>query len=183
MSKSAFRTIYCDGYITKYESNKNDLRVEGVIHEGIQNNTIYYFAASPPDYRATYTGSGLPFANAQQAFDNTPNKGNLKLLDGTFQIDLMFPNAYYTSLGTVCVPPTLYISYTNNMGKERNVSIKLSEGIPYRSLTYHMKRKDAMFYGHGWSLPVRTQEQILRDSDYPSTNQMPNNFWGLRPPL
>ena len=41
------------------------------------------------------------------------------------------------------------------------------------------------------NVPVRSQEQILRDSAYPShgvSNQkvveatMPTNFWGLRPP-
>ena len=32
-------------------------------------------------------------------------------------------------------------------------------------------------------LPIRTQEQILRDSGYPKDNRVPDNFWGLKPPL
>ena len=51
-----------------------------------ENNIIYYSAANPPDYRATYTGSGLPFANQHIAFENSPNKGKSDLLDGNFEI-------------------------------------------------------------------------------------------------
>ena len=40
-----------------------------------------------------------------------------------------------------------------------------------------------MFYHCGNSLPVRTQEQVLRDSGYPEDNRMPDNFWGLKPPM
>jgi hypothetical protein len=54
-------------------------------------------------------------------------------------------------------------------------------------LSYPMQntlpRKDAMFYKYGWLMPVRTQEQILRDSAYPDENKMASNFWGLKPPL
>ena len=39
-----------------------------------------------------------------------------------------------------------------------------------------------MFYSGRTRLPTRTQEQILRDSGFPEINQMPPNYWGLRPP-
>ena len=32
-------------------------------------------------------------------------------------------------------------------------------------------------------LPIRTQEQVLRDSSYPEDNRMPSDFWGLKPPI
>ena len=40
-----------------------------------------------------------------------------------------------------------------------------------------------MFYKSLQTLPVRSQEQILRDSAYPKKNKMPKNFWGLTPPV
>jgi hypothetical protein len=187
ISDTKFFDMYCDGVIRKNEGYSFDVTVFGRIKEAVQNDTIRYVAAAPPDYRATYTGSGLPFANHQQAFDNTPNKGLVKVIDGTFEINLMYPNSYYIGLGTVIIPPTVYLNYVTNEGLSRQVKIQLSEGIPFRTLTYPAQytapRADALFYGGGWDLPVRTQEQILRDSAYPSTNTMNFNFWGMKPPM
>lgn len=186
-SKKSFENVFCAGIIMTSDSSK-DIIVQGIIRENVDNNEIYYIASAPPDYRATYTGSGLPFATQEQAFDNSPNFGKVVLTDNTFDIRLMFPNSYYVGLGTVIVPPTLYIQYVSAITKEkRNITIKLSDGIPYRMLSYPIEhtraRTDAMFYKDGWEMPVRTQEQILRDSGYPSVNKMHSNFWGLKPPL
>ena len=181
-----FTNVFCDGEIYDTGNNK-DMVVFGTLKEAAKNDAIYYFAANPPDYRATYTGSGLPFANQAQAFENTPNKGKVAIVNGTFEIQLMYPNSYYIGLGTVIVPPSLFLEYETMQGVSRTVTIKLSDGIPYRLLTYPMQntmaRKDAMFYSHGWKLPVRSQEQVLRDSAYPTVNKMHANFWGLKPPL
>lgn len=179
-----FSTVFCKGKI--YIHDSHDTYVVGSIKESVLDDVIYYVAANAPDYRATYTGSGLPFANAQQAFENTPNRGKVKLLNNTFEIKLAFPNAYYKHLGTVLVPPTVYIEYKNKDGKLRQVIVKLSDGIPYRLLTYPMQstkaRVDASFYDNQ-DLPTRSQEAILRSSAYPTTNKMHPNFWGMKPPL
>ena len=158
-----------------------EFTVNGTIQDPVDDNKIMYYAASPPDFRTTYTGSGLPFANQEQAFYNTPNKGFVRLNNGKFSIELLYPNSYMVGLGTVTIPPTLYIEYLSN-GKKEEVSIKLSEGLPYRMLTYPSigrARSSPEFYRE--DLPVRTQEQILRDSGYPSTNVTPDNYWGLKP--
>lgn len=185
MAQNRFSNVFCEGEI--YLADTKDMVVYGKIREPVLDGTVYYAAANPPDYRATYTGSGLPFANQHQAFENSPNKGKVQVVDGTFEVKIMYPNSYYMGLGTVLVPPTLYLEYKSASGQQRNVSVKLSDGIPYRMLTYPMQytmaRKDPMFYSHGWKLPVRTQEDILRDSAYPSKNKMYPNFWGLKPPL
>ena len=81
------------------------------------------------------------------------------------------------------VPPTVYVYYKNTNGVQRNIPIQVSQGIPFRTLTYQPNRKDAMFYKWGWSLPIRTQEQVLRDSGYPQCNTMDVNHWGLKPPM
>lgn len=179
-----FENAYCKGAI--YTHDNHDMFVMGKITESVKDDTIYYIAANAPDYRATYTGSGLPYANPEQAFDNTPNRGSAKLLSNTFEVKLIFPNSYYKHLGTILIPPTLYVTYKTNDGETRKVDIKLSDGIPFRMLTYPMQftraRVDASFYGNQ-ELPVRSQEAILRSSSYPDVNKMPSNFWGFKPPL
>lgn len=68
-------------------------------------------------------------------------------------------------------------------------TIQIDEGIPYRTLTHPAPpsknpRNSPMFYYCSKNkLPVRTQEQVLRDGGYPEVNKMPDNFWGLKPPL
>jgi hypothetical protein len=187
MDKSiTFENVFCKGNISQV--GEQDIIVTGTVKERVPSKKIIYTAASPPDYRASYTGSGLPFANQKQAFDNTPNSGTVELTSGSrFEIHVMFPNSYYVGLGTVIVPPTLFLEYENAEGEKRNISIKISDGIPYRLLTYPMQftraRANATFYKDGWEMPVRTQEQVLRDSAYPPINKMPANFWGLKPPM
>jgi hypothetical protein len=165
------------------KNNNRDIIIVGKINDAILENEIEYIAASPPDYRTTYTGSGLPFANYDQAFDNTPNVGKVKVNNSTFRIELMFPNSYMTGLGSVTVPPTLYIKYKLLSGETRKVGVKISEGLPYRMLTYPGTRNGALFYNNHHNLPVRSQEQILIDSGYPGRDHLPSNYWGLKPSL
>ena len=60
-------------------------------------------------------------------------------------------------------------------------TIQIDEGIPFRTLTYPSPpsknpRTSPMFYHCGKNqLPIRGQEQVLRDSGYPEVNKMPNN--------
>lgn len=183
VQSESFNEPTCNGviYVEEY-----DVVIKGRIHEQV-DGAVTYRAATPMDRRASYTGSGLPFANADQAFDDTPNQGSFKLeLHNEFQVKLIMPNSYYRALGTVLVPPTLYLQYQSH-GKERRISIKISDGVPFRMLTYPssmtMPRRDAMFYSGMTELPVRNQEEILRSSGYPDKNRMPANFWGARPPV
>lgn len=163
----------------------HEVIIRGHVGEHVKDARIFFIAPAPPDLRASYSGSGLPFASPAQAFDNTPNKGFASVSTlGHFDARISFPNSYYAGLGTVYVPPCVYLNYNNGYA-DKVITIKLSEGIPYRMLTYPISnttpRKDASFYQGTWELPVRTQEQILRDSGYPETNHMHSNFWGLKP--
>lgn len=186
MESTSFDNEFIRGAFTVSQDNKL-VRIAGFIKDRHPVLNVSYVAAAPPDYRASFTGSGLPFASPAQAFDNESNMGVAPVDPRTrqFAFQIAMPNAYYAGLGTIYVQPTVYLTYV--IGKQsRTVGIHLSEGIPYRMLTYPMTetigRKDATFYDTG-SLPVRTQEQILRDSEYPSYMHMYRNFWGLRPPV
>jgi hypothetical protein len=154
-------------------------------------NTVFvqYWAASPPDYRTSFSGSGFPFPNEETAFDRSPNIGKVPLSeDGSFKIKLRYPNSYYKRLGSVYVRPSVKLIFRdiegNMLGKV--VTIVLGEGIPFRSLTWPRNRNWSLgpfFYCGRENLPIRTQAVILKDSGYPCVNREPPNFWGLRPPL
>lgn len=180
-----FKADNCTGQVM-YQG-QNDVTILGKIHDNLGDKRIFYIAAAPADHRATYTGSGLPFANQLQAFENTPNVGVVEVNNqNQFEISFMMPNSYQVGLGSVVVPPTIYLEYLDNEKKVRRVSVKVSEGIPYRMLSYPLvprPRANTNFYDSQFYLPVRSQEQILLDSGYPKTNTMPKNHWGLKPPL
>lgn len=168
---------------------------EGVVKDPLRSRLlttgkvfVQYWAPSPPDYRTSFSGSGMPFPNEEIAFNNSPNIGKVPLsMDGSFRLRLQYPNSYYKRLGAVYVRPSVKLLFRdadgNMIGKV--VTIVLGEGIPFRSQTWPRLRdwsKGPMFFCGRESLPVRTQAQILKDSAYPCVNREPPNFWGLRPP-
>jgi hypothetical protein len=164
--------------------NNYDLVIEGTLKEKTIDNKIRYIAASPANYMANYSGSGLPFVNSQQAFYNTPNKGEVILDEfNNYKINLYLPNSYMSHLGTIKINPTLLIQYYNLNNELKTEQIKVSYGIPYRTLTYPKQRKDNNFYISQFCNEVKDQWKILVDSSYPAQNiNMPNNHWGLKPP-
>jgi hypothetical protein len=145
----------------------------------IDNNTIFYIAAGPPNYMSTYSGSGLPFHSKEQALSKTPNKGNVTVnTNNEAIIKLYYPNSYNEDVGNILVTPhvTLFY-YTNSIIVEKKVI--LSKGIPFRSLSHPNMRNSPEFYSN--NIPTQTQESILRFSQYPSTDLHYNNFWGGKP--
>ena len=86
----------------------------------------------------------------------------------------------------ILVEPQVSFLICNGSGKaigDTHVA-NLGNSIPFRTLTWPKKRdwnKGPLFYCNN-NLPVRNQEQILRDSGYPAINKEPSNFWGLIPP-
>jgi hypothetical protein len=154
------------------------------MNEIVDDGIIEYIASSPPDYHYNYSGSALPFANPLQAFEGTPNKGVIQLLENSFTLKLQYPNSYYVGLGTALVPPSVTLRYKCNGNEKVNI-IKIAEAVPYRLLTYQRSetynRNSPLFYYGTDQLPIRTQEQILRGGGYPSKNITPEDHWGLKP--
>lgn len=163
---------------------EKDMHVRGYFTENIDDNVIHYIAPSPPDYRASFSGSALPYANEDQAYDETPNIGRVILKNNTFAFDIATPNGYYEDFSSKIVSPLVYINYKID-GVEKNLKINLADSsIPYRSLT-HPANHNEMFYANE-NLPIRTQEAVIRDSKYPMTNKKNTTasasaFWGLKP--
>ncbi len=171
------------GLNIKYNAN-GDFIIDGSTN--VNADFVKYWAASPPTFILSFAGSGLPYPNEEVAFEKTPNQGVAKIENGNFRFALEYPNSYYDNMLKDYVPPQVQFAFVNRDGKnigEVHVA-HLGKGIPFRSLTWPQKRDwniGPMFYCNN-NLPVRTQEQILRASGYPSINKEPANFWGSMPP-
>ena len=164
-------------------------RVKGSLSHlaGIQDVYLKFWAANKPTYLTNFAGSGLPYPNEEVAFENTPNVGAVKVDQGEFTYHMQFPNSYYKHLGQTLVPPQVKFKFCDRTNKpiSQTYSVKLGNPIPYRSLTWPKMRdwnKGPLFYLNK-DLPIRNQEQILRDSAYPAVNQEAPNFWGTKPPV
>jgi hypothetical protein len=176
-----FNKITCQG--VTLNNGDGNVTVRGTVDSKTPDPVIVFWAPNPPDFRSSFSGSGLPFASPSQAYDKTPNYGAVRANNRQFEFNIKFPNAYYAQLGTNYIPPHVNIKVCEAGGEVHHV-VELGEGIPYRTLTYQSMPKPRVgphFYCQP-GLPVRTQEQILRDSEYPSTHVVAKDFWGLRPP-
>ena len=176
----------CEGVVL--DSGTGDYVVEGSVKSFLSNPTVLFWAPNPPNLVGAFNGSGLPYPNAEIAFDNTPNRGAVKAPGGHFKFNVQYPSAYYVGLGSVLEPPAVFIKVCDNNKEGELQRIVLGEPIPFRSLTWpplrrgQRGRQNVLFYAGRDELPLRTQEQILRDSGYTSKDVMPDNFWGLKPP-
>ncbi len=155
--------------------------VSGRIDGPVDGGTLEYIAAAPPDARSSFDGSALPFASSVQAFQNTPNRGVTHVCpnDG-FSVTIVEPNSFYMGLGTRLVEPSIYIRYAV-AGVAHTERMQVGKPIAYRGLTYPSGRAGPEFYRAKLRSDVRTQEQILNDSEYTATEAL--GFWGLKPPL
>jgi len=178
--------LSCEGVVL--DSGEGEFIVKGQLSGIHANPTVLFWAPNPPTYNCSFSGSGLPYPNADVAFENSPNRGAVKAPAGQFEFKVRYPNSYYIGLGSLIQCPAVFIKVCDQAGNGEIQKIELGASVPYRSLTYppivkgQRGRSDAMFYVGRDALPHRTQEQILRDSGYPAKNVMAMNFWGLRPP-
>jgi hypothetical protein len=157
--------VYISGQITKY---------------GAKDMTIRWIAAKEPHRCTSFSGSGLPYHNADQAFHNSANRGYIRSPDGSFELVMnSLPGAYYTGLGSVYVPPV--VLFEVNMGsKEFRTHLFLSpEGVPYRWIAgappgprVEIDENEigrAMFYSGREDLGLfQNQEALLRYRGYPT---------------
>jgi hypothetical protein len=181
------RHLNCEGVVM--DSGDGEYIVKGYTFAGTGiESTIMYWAPNPPTYTTSFSGSGLPYPNPDIAFENTPNRGAVKTVGGNFEIRVRYPNAFYLGLGSKYVEPTVYIKVCNGNKDSKINTITLGNGIPFRMMTYPpttsnvRPRNGPLFYQGRDDLPIRTQEQLLRDSAFPITNNIPDNFWGSVPP-
>jgi hypothetical protein len=135
----------------------------------------------------SFSGSGLPYHNAEQAFEGTPNKGMINSPDGSFKFEMTsFPSAYYTGLGSVYVPPVVMletVKISEKIPGENDTfnthAFLTGEGIPYRWISgsptgsrvapVEGEVGRAMYYSGREDLPFfQNQEMLCRNKAYPS---------------
>jgi len=172
--------------ITITSLNNDEVNIKGNAY--VDNGSILeYYAANPPTYMFSYSGSALPYPNANVAYDNDYNSGKVIIKNNDFEFNIKYPNSFYSQLGNKYIEPHVIIQITDTSGfKYDPVFVKLDNGIPFRNLSHHpplenWKRNNPFFYYNKDDLPLRSQEQILKDSSFPTNNKYPNNFWGLKP--
>ena len=181
--KKLFNKDMCDGSIAY--GGTGDLIVNGNIKTNSPNSKLYFWAAAPPTFGISFSGSGMPYPSPEVAYDRTPNKGAVSVVNGKFTINMKYPNAYYVGLGSLYIPPHINFKICEDGKSDTYFSVQIDDGIPFRMLTYpappgNKPRISPLFYSEPEKL-ARSQESILRASAYPETNIMPSNFWGDRP--
>ena len=123
---------------------------------------IQYWAASPPNYMTSFSGSGLPYANEDIAFENTPTKGVAPVLNGSYSFYINYPNSYYTNLGTTYIPPSVHLQVVDD---QNNIltpvhTIQLGKGIPFRT-------ESAPSFPQNKSLSLQSQWKNMVTNSYP----------------
>jgi len=157
------------------------ISVKCVLNNFTNDTVIEFWAPNPPDYNASFSGSALPFSDSVIAYENTPNSGSFKPSTSEFTIDLLFPNSYYSNLGTKLIEPHVNVKIIQQ-NSEVVETIFLGEIAPFRTLTYPGNprgRSGPEFYDRSSLTVPRSQEKILRSGGYPGMNvNTPKNFWG-----
>lgn len=83
--------------------------------KGVAGSKVKYMAAAPPDLRLSYMGSGLPYGNEEIAYEGSPNAGEAPVSgNGSFQFQVVRPNAYYKDNGSTLVQPHVHFTIGND---------------------------------------------------------------------
>ncbi len=120
----------CSGTIVKADNGLITVSGSLGLLAGAGIHSLKFVAASPVNLTGSYMGSGLPFGNAQMAYEGTINRGVAEVVNGQFTFQVLSPNAYYVNCGTNLILPHVHLS----IGEEW-IDIPLGETIPSRSLS------------------------------------------------
>ena len=109
-----------------YSKNNLNLKFtinkEKVIITGNAKENFIYIAPKPIEKRLSYSGSALPYANEDMAFDNTKAKGII--MKGNFKIEIDYPSPHYEFCSAKMLKP--YIKFYN---KNENHHVVLGEPL------------------------------------------------------
>lgn len=148
-------------YISKKDNRNLVLNCE--LKNFKKDTTVSYLACAEPDYNQSFSGSALPFVNYTMAYYQTPNSGKFKPLNSIFTINLKFPNAYYSKVGSDLIMPHVSINIKNNLIDVTEI-VYLGEVAPFRLLNYPKERTSPLFYQKS-NIQI-SQEAKLRKNAY-----------------
>lgn len=115
--------------------------------------SVEVIAANPIDRRMSYGGSGLPFPNAEVAFEGTPNRLVLDPSVGSFNGEFAYPNRYYLADARTLIPPSIFFVLTPKIAGAEPIYVHFelplpSEELKLRSLNHRDARTSPKFYSH-----------------------------------
>jgi hypothetical protein len=116
------------GYVT-YDLYSDTFIIQG--HTKDDTKYISYLSSVPLFRNYSYSGSGLPFPNHLLAHENTPNKGQVKVINKCFQIVLLRPSCYYVNQGKTLLKPHIHLKLIES---NKIITLVLANHFPYRSL-------------------------------------------------
>ena len=137
--------------------------MRGTVSPLPQDMTIRWVAAAPADRRTSFSGSGIPFASEQQAFERRQSGTACVAKNGGFSVTLSAPNSYHVSSSERPLPPRLFVFWEAECGSHK-LAIPIDDAaVPGRSLRSPVGPYDISYPD------VQSQETYLRSSAYPHT--------------
>ena len=158
------KNSFCRGKIQKQKNG--GIHVTGQFKKyEYSSGRLYFWASSPPDHLLSFSGSGLPFASAEMAFDKTPNTGFASVHGGHFSFRLIHPNTYYTNNGKDKIAPRVYFRHCSESAQIYLLNLSDLE-VPFRDLNHNQNRTTPNFYTNKIQSCELTQEEIIRKRSY-----------------
>lgn len=108
--------------------------------------SVEIIAANPIDRRMSYGGSGLPFPNAEVAFEGTPNRLTLDPASAaSFRGEFAYPNRYYLADARTVIAPSVFFVLTPKIAGAEPIYVRFelplpSEELKLRSLNHREGR-------------------------------------------
>ena len=123
-----FQSPELSGMVTYYADS--DIFVVKRKFNHIGSRVMQYWAANPIYRNYSYAGSGLPYPNPAEAYENTPNQGDVLLdRDGQFEIKLDHPSGYYLRQGKILLKPHVHLQV---QGDDTVYTVVISDDFPNR---------------------------------------------------
>jgi hypothetical protein len=70
-------------------TNNNSFVISGDVNNNLfEKRFIKYTAANPPTYNNSFSGSALPYPSEEIAYENTPNRGVVEIMNGKFSFTI-----------------------------------------------------------------------------------------------
>ena len=110
--------------ITITSLNNDDVNIKGNAYVD-DGSILEYYAANPPTYMFSYSGSALPYPNANVAYDNDYNSGKVIIKNNDFEFNIKYPNSFYSQLGNKYIEPHVIIQITDTSGFKYDPVFKL----------------------------------------------------------
>ena len=139
--------LSCQLHILKETSSDGVpyVHLKGTIKNSTAYSSIFMIAPNPCTTMTNYSGSGLPYACATMAFEDTPS---YKKIEGaSFDITLIYPNSYYAVGAKEKISPSIFFGFTPHSSiTPTYVRLELPDILPLRTLTHRPTRTGPEFY-------------------------------------